>query len=50
MAGWAASHGARADVRILCERIVVGQRDEIELMQTWLSDHGRPCPTRNPRA
>src|SRR4051794_31876848 len=24
MAGWAASHGARADVRVLCERIVVG--------------------------
>ena len=40
MAGWAASHGARADVRILCERIVVGQRDEIKLMQTWLADRG----------
>src|SRR5688572_5874616 len=36
MAGWAPSHGARKDVAILCERIVVGQRDEIELMQTWL--------------
>jgi uncharacterized protein (DUF305 family) len=44
MAGWAASHGARADVRILCERIVVGQRDEIKLMQLWLSDHGQPVP------
>ena len=44
MAGWAASHGARADVRILCERIVVGQRDEIKLMQTWLSDQGQEVP------
>jgi uncharacterized protein (DUF305 family) len=44
IAGWAASHGARADVRILCERIVVGQRDEIHLMQTWLSDRGEAVP------
>ena len=44
MAGWAPSHGARSDVAILCERIVVGQRDEIRLMQTWLSDHGQPVP------
>ena len=36
MAGWAPSHGAREDVAILCERIVVGQRDEIATMQTWL--------------
>ena len=27
MAGWAPSHGARSDVTILCERIVVGQND-----------------------
>jgi len=44
IAGWAASHGARKDVAILAERIVVGQRDEIALMQTWLSDHGKPVP------
>jgi len=44
MAGWAPSHGARKDVAILCERIVVGQRDEIALMQTWLSDRGLPVP------
>ena len=44
MAGWAASHGARQDVRILCERIVVGQRDEIKLMQMWLEDRGLPVP------
>ena len=44
IAGWAASHGARDDIRILCERIVVGQRDEIALMQYWLREHGAPVP------
>jgi uncharacterized protein (DUF305 family) len=44
MAGWAPSHGARTDVAVLCERIVVGQRDEIALMQTWLSDRGLEVP------
>jgi len=44
MAGWAPSHGARPDVAVLCERIVVGQRDEIATMQTWLRDRGLPVP------
>src|SRR5262245_50603841 len=44
MAGWAPSHGARPDVAVLCERIVVGQRDEILTMQTWLGDRGLPVP------
>ena len=44
IAGWAASHGARPDVRTLCERMVVGQRDEIELMRNWLRDRGQPVP------
>ena len=44
MAGWAPSHGARADVAILCERIVVAQRDEIAMMQNWLRDRGQPVP------
>ena len=44
MAGWAPSHGARQDVAILCERIVVGQRDEIAMMQTWLGDRGQEVP------
>ena len=44
MAGWAPSHGARTDVAILCERIVVGQRDEIATMQTWLRDRGLTVP------
>jgi uncharacterized protein (DUF305 family) len=44
MAGWAPSHGARKDVAVLCERIVVGQRDEIFMMQGWLRDRGQTVP------
>ena len=44
MGGWAPTHGARHDVAVLCERIVVGQRDEIHLMQTWLRDRGLSVP------
>jgi uncharacterized protein (DUF305 family) len=44
IAGWAETHGAGPGVRTLCERIVVGQRDEIALMQQWLRDHGEPVP------
>jgi uncharacterized protein (DUF305 family) len=44
MAGWAPSHGARVDVRILCERIVVAQRDEIRLMRRWLADRNQEVP------
>ena len=44
MAGWARSHGARQDVAILCERILVEQRDEIVAMQNWLRDRGQTVP------
>jgi len=44
IAGWAATHGARSDIRILSERIVVGQKDEIALMQYWLREHGEAVP------
>jgi len=44
MAGWAPTHGARTDVAILCERIAVGQRDEIAMMQSWLADRGQAVP------
>lgn len=44
MAGWAPSHGASPAVRALCERIVVGQRDEIGLMQRWLRERHEPVP------
>ena len=47
MAGWAPTHGARADVAVLCERIVVGQRDEIAMMREWLGDRGLEVPDAN---
>ena len=47
MAGWAPTHGARSDVAILCERIVVGQRDEIAMMRQWLGDRGLEVPDAN---
>ena len=44
MAGWAPTHGARADIATLCERMVVGQLDEIRTMQQWLADRGAAVP------
>jgi uncharacterized protein (DUF305 family) len=44
MAGWAPSHEASPSIRALCERIVVGQRDEIALMQRWLRDRHQTVP------
>ncbi len=44
MAGWAPTHGASQSVRALCERIVVGQRDEIALMRRWLRDRQEEVP------
>ena len=44
MAGWAPSHGASPDIRVLAARIINEQRDEIALMQRWLRDRGLPVP------
>jgi len=44
MAGWAPSHGASQALRALCERIVVGQRDEIVMMQRWLRERHETVP------
>jgi uncharacterized protein (DUF305 family) len=44
IAGWAESHGARPDIVVLCQRMVVGQRDEIATMRTWLRDRGQIVP------
>lgn len=44
IAGWAPSHGASPSIIRLTERIVVGQQDEIQLMETWLQDRGQPVP------
>jgi uncharacterized protein (DUF305 family) len=47
IAGWAESHGARPDLRVLCERQVIAQRDEIATMRTWLRDRGETVPDAN---
>jgi uncharacterized protein (DUF305 family) len=44
MAGWAPTHDAGPTLRALCERIVVGQTDEINLMQRWLRDRHLTVP------
>ena len=38
------THGASASLRALCERVVVGQGDEIALMQRWLRDRHEMVP------
>lgn len=45
MSRLAPSHGASADLRILAERIINAQNDEIDLMQRWLRDRGEHVPT-----
>ena len=49
MAGWAPSHGASPAVRVLCERIVVAQNDEIVFSQRWLREHNEVVPPADPR-
>jgi uncharacterized protein (DUF305 family) len=49
MAGWAPSHGASDAVRVLCERIVVAQRDEIAFMQRWLRERHETVPDADPQ-
>ena len=44
IASWAPTHGASQSVRAMCERIVVGQRDEIVLMERWLRERHEPVP------
>lgn len=44
IAGWAPSHGASHSLQALCERIVVGQQDEIALASRWLRSRKEPVP------
>ncbi|HET8770960.1 MAG TPA: DUF305 domain-containing protein [Gemmatimonadaceae bacterium] len=48
MSRWASTHGARADVQLLAERIINAQQGEISLMQAWLQDRRQPVPEPNP--
>jgi uncharacterized protein (DUF305 family) len=47
IAGWAATHDAGASLKVLAERIVVAQSDEIALMRTWLRERNQPVPDSN---
>jgi len=44
MASWAPSHDAGSSVRILAERIINAQQDEIATMQQWLADRHQTVP------
>jgi uncharacterized protein (DUF305 family) len=44
IAGWAPTHDASQSLRALCERIVVGQRDEIALASRWLQERHEEVP------
>ena len=44
IAGWAKSHGARPELQMMCERMVVSQRDEITWMRNWLRDRSQMVP------
>jgi len=44
IAGWAPTHDASQSLRALCERIVVGQRDEIALASRWLTARHETVP------
>ena len=48
MASWAPTHGASQSLVRMAERIVVGQADEIKLMQSWLRDRLQPVPAADP--
>jgi uncharacterized protein (DUF305 family) len=48
IAGWAPTHEASPSLKALCERIVVGQKDEIATMQNWLRDRGQEVPSADP--
>jgi len=45
IANWCPSHGASAEVRTLCARIINAQVDEIHRMQQWLVDRRQPIST-----
>jgi uncharacterized protein (DUF305 family) len=44
MARMAPTHGASGTIQVLAERIIVGQNDEIALMQRWLRDRNQAVP------
>ncbi|HTI06696.1 MAG TPA: DUF305 domain-containing protein [Gemmatimonadales bacterium] len=49
IAGWAKSHGASPSVQTLCDRIVVSQTDEINLLSRWLATRHEAVPHVDPQ-
>ena len=47
ISGWVESRSTRQDVKVLAQRIIVGQRDEIGLMRRWLAVRKLPVPDSN---
>jgi uncharacterized protein (DUF305 family) len=47
MANMAPTHGASPQVALFCKKVIRSQSDEIDLMQTWLRDHGATVPDPN---
>jgi uncharacterized protein (DUF305 family) len=47
MASWAPTHNASKDMQLMCERMLVSQKDEIEWMRNWLRDRGQYVPARD---
>ena len=48
MAGWAPSHDAGPSVRILADRIIASQTDEIALFSRWLATRHEAVPRPDP--
>jgi uncharacterized protein (DUF305 family) len=44
IARWAPTHGASSSLRVLSERVINAQKDEIALMQRWLRERQLPVP------
>jgi len=44
MASWAPTRGSNKRLLNLCERIGVGQTQEIKMMRLWLADRGQDVP------
>jgi uncharacterized protein (DUF305 family) len=47
MATMAPTQASSPQVKLMCERQLVSQRDEIELMRLWLRDRGQRVPAAN---
>jgi uncharacterized protein (DUF305 family) len=44
MAKMAPTHAGRSELKLMCERMLISQRDEIEFMRNWLRDRGQTVP------